>query len=327
MPNDSALALIAPYLPQDLAHATEASEGAVALPRMAARGDVELLPRHDDLEPWRVGLLAALGLAHAAQRYPEGAVTVASQRDEYEGCWLRATPLNFTAGLSDLAASRLVGAHAVSAGERAELGETLGAHLRSSGFELEVVGGEWVVRAPGALNATTKHPEIALRDLESAMPSGPDARALRRLMAELQMLLHEHPVNQRRARAGAPEVNAIWLHGLGSTSQTQDGDLPEAFGSEPYVRGLYKLHGRSVDAPLQTAEELLARKLRRALIVVDSTTLGALEAHWLVPLLRAVRAGRVACLELILERWRIRFDRRASWKLWRRGLPLAQWPT
>ena len=79
----------------------------------------------------------------------------------------------------------------------------------------------------------TRHPELAVLNLEGAMPTGPDARALRRLMAELQMLLHEHPVNQRRARAGAPEVNAIWLHGLGSVAHVQNVELPQAFGDEP----------------------------------------------------------------------------------------------
>jgi hypothetical protein len=166
-----------------------------------------------------------------------------------------------------------------------------------------------------------------MRDLESAMPTGPDARALRRLMAELQMLLHEHPVTQRRARAGVPEVNAIWLHGLGSAPQTQRSDLPAAFGTDCYVRGLYKLHGQAVQAPLQSADELLARKLPRALIVADAPTLGALEIRWLLPLVRAVRAGQVAGLELILDRWRIRLDRSASLKFWRRRLPLAEWPT
>jgi hypothetical protein len=327
MPNDSALALIAPYVAQDLARAESQGEAPPALTRMAGRGELQLLPRYEDLEPWRVGLLTALGLAHAAERYPEGAVTAAASRDERDGCWLKATPLNFAAGLSDLAASTLPSAHAVSDEERMQLGEALGTHLRSAGFHLDVVGGQWVVRAPEVLNAMTRHPELAVLNLEGAMPTGPDARALRRLMAELQMLLHEHPVNQRRARAGAPEVNAIWLHGLGSVAHVQSVELPQAFGEEPYLRGLYKLHGRPVQAPLHSAGELLARIPGRALVVVDAPTLRVLETRWLDPLVRALRAGRIASLEVILARWRIRLDRLASFKFWRRPLPLREWPT
>jgi hypothetical protein len=328
MPNDSAVALIAPYVAQDLARAKEQSEEPPALTRMAGRGEVQLLPRHEDLEPWRVGLLAKLGLAHAPERYPEGAVTAAACRDEREGSWLRATPLNFAAGLSDLSASTLSGAHAVSDEERVQLAATLDAHLRSAGFQLDAAGGQWLVRAPEVLNAVTRHPDLAVRDLASAMPTGPDAGALRRLMAELQMVLHEHPVNQRRARAGAPEVNAIWLHGLGSVAPRDGGEPPpEAFGDEPYLRGLYKLHNRPLQAPLQSADELLVRKFKRVLVVVDATTLQALERRWLDRLMAAVRAGRIASLDLILDRWLIRLDRAASLKFWRRALPLARWPT
>ena len=38
---------------------------------------------------------------------------------------------------------------------------------------------------------------------------------MRRLMTELQMLLHEHPVNEARAARGVPTVNAVWLWGGG----------------------------------------------------------------------------------------------------------------
>lgn len=327
MPNDSAVALIAPYLAHDLARAQSQGEAPPALTRMAGRGELQLLPGLEDLEAWRVGLLSMLGLENAATRFPEGAVTAAADLGVREGCWLKATPLNFAAGMSNLAASALAGAHAVSAEERLQLGETLAAHLHSAGFQLEETGGQWVVRAPETLNAVTRRPELAMRDLDSAMPTGMDAPVLRRLMAELQMLLHEHAVNQRRARRGAPAVNAIWLHGIGGVTRARRGELPQAFGDEPYLRGLYKLHDRPVQAPLGDAAELLARKTDRALVVVDAPTLAILETRWLDPLVRAMRRGRIASLDLILARWRIRLDRLASWKLWRRPLPLAAWPT
>lgn len=39
---------------------------------------------------------------------------------------------------------------------------------------------------------------------------------LQRLLGELQMLLHEHPVNQAREAAGLWPVNAIWIDGAGT---------------------------------------------------------------------------------------------------------------
>ena len=42
------------------------------------------------------------------------------------------------------------------------------------------------------------------------------ARLMRRLQNEAQMVLHEHPVNQRRAEAGALTVNSLWLDHAGA---------------------------------------------------------------------------------------------------------------
>jgi hypothetical protein len=39
---------------------------------------------------------------------------------------------------------------------------------------------------------------------------------LRRLLSEVQMLLHAHPLNGAREEAGAPVVNAFWLSGCGA---------------------------------------------------------------------------------------------------------------
>jgi hypothetical protein len=39
---------------------------------------------------------------------------------------------------------------------------------------------------------------------------------LRRLQAELQMLLRDHPVNQQREREGRSPVNALWIDGAGT---------------------------------------------------------------------------------------------------------------
>lgn len=46
------------------------------------------------------------------------------------------------------------------------------------------------------------------------------ARPVRRLQAEVQMLLHDHPVNAARQSAGLPPVNSVWLSGTGASCQT-----------------------------------------------------------------------------------------------------------
>lgn len=46
-------------------------------------------------------------------------------------------------------------------------------------------------------------------------PGAPQARLLRRLLNEAQMLLHEHPLNNTREAQGLPVLNALWLSGCG----------------------------------------------------------------------------------------------------------------
>ncbi|OYU27986.1 MAG: hypothetical protein CFE41_08425 [Burkholderiales bacterium PBB2] len=51
----------------------------------------------------------------------------------------------------------------------------------------------------------------------------PEARLLRRLQNEIQMLLHEHPLNQAREQRGVLAVNSVWISGCG---RAEGGELP-----------------------------------------------------------------------------------------------------
>lgn len=47
------------------------------------------------------------------------------------------------------------------------------------------------------------------------MPRSAQARTLRRLQQEMQMLLYTHPLNDARERAGRPTINSFWVSGAG----------------------------------------------------------------------------------------------------------------
>jgi hypothetical protein len=61
---------------------------------------------------------------------------------------------------------------------------------------------------------------------------GADARArlVRRLQNEVQMLLHEHPLNQAREARGEWPVNSVWLSGCGRLP-----DTPEALAADVHI--------------------------------------------------------------------------------------------
>lgn len=304
------------------------------LARLAGRGSVrQEWDRRDPnaaLRPWQRGLLAALELP--AAQFPSAPVSAIGNSDALaEGFWLHAEPVHFVAGLDRLSFLALNGEAGVSEVERSALEPVLAEHLGASGFALHSGDGEWLVRSERVLAVQTACPEAAAgNELERVMPHGPDAGDVRRLMTELQMLLHDHPVNEARARRGLPAINAVWLWGGGvavsAPAETQA--LPVAFGEASYLRGIYQLHGRSVRSLPQDCGALLTNLVQagRAVAVVDLADVDSLEEQWLRPLARALAAGDIHRLDLVLDDLHCDVSRSALRRFWRRALPLSQWP-
>ena len=203
----------------------------------------------------------------------------------------------------------------------------MAAHLRAVGMQLVPTSrGDWLVHVERELDVQTAPPEIAAASpLEQAMPKGRDAPALRRLMTELQMLLHENPVNVERARRGLPEINAVWFHGAGEIRDLQRYALPQAFGDDLYLRGIYRLNDGDVTAAPLDAQAMLARLRSRAVAVVAADDVDALEAAWIGPLSCALTAGAIARLEIVIDRCVVTVARHALLKFWRGPRLPAEW--
>jgi len=380
MSQSSWLTVIVPGIGAQLAQAAQAqSTRWPQLARLAGRGSVrQEWDRRDPnaaLRPWQRGLLAALELP--AAQFPSAPVSAIGNSDALaQGFWLHAEPVHFVAGLDRLTFLALNGEARVSDAERSALGSVFAEHLGASGFALHSDGGEWLVRSERVLAVQTACPEAAAgNELERVMPHGPDAGAVRRLMTELQMLLHDHPVNEARARRGLPAINAVWLWGGGvavsaaqaptlpaaetsAASSPAEGTLatlsaavetlaaplsasevlaaapaatqalPVAFGAASYLRGIYQLHGRSVRSLPQDCGALLTNLARagRAVAVVNVSDVDSLEEQWVTPLARALAAGDIHRLDLVLDDLHCDVSRSALRRFWRRALPLSQWP-
>lgn len=325
-----ALTLIAPEITPALRQAI-AERGArwPQLARLGGRGSVRALPPpHAGLRTWQVALLDALGVPDH-ERYPSAAVTRSGDAGEpARGFWLHLQPMHFVAGLDRLTAVVLHGASDVTRAELVELEPTIGAHLRTAGMHLVTTAhDDWLVHSDHALDVQTATPDSAAASpLEQAMPQGRDSPALRRLMTELQMLLHEHPVNVARSRRGVPEINAVWFHGGGELRELQCHSLPQAFGDDLYLRGIYRLHEPEMTVPPPAdAQMILARLQSRAVAVVAADDVDVLEAAWIAPLTRALTTGAIARLDLVLDCWRITVARHALLKFWRSSRPPAEW--
>jgi hypothetical protein len=119
------------------------------------------------------------------------------------------------------------------------------------------------------------------RNVERWLPRQPQARLMRRLQNEVQMLLHRLPLNEAREAAGALPVNSFWLSGCGTA-------LPE--------RG----HDTRLD------QRLRAPALRNDW-AAWLTAWRALDAEAIAPLLAAAARGEPARLTLCGERGSVEF--------------------
>lgn len=322
------LSIVVPGLNPSHRGDEEGAAPAPRLARLAGRGSVA--GRHVDAgqDALHAAVLDALQLRDAAGKFPSAAVIrTAITGERASGFWLRAQPIHFAAGLDRLTTVPLRGAARMSAAERATLSPLLVDHLQSTSFQLhEGAAGEWLLRSEAPLQVQTVTPEYAAANpYAEILPRGRDAGMLRRLMTELQMLLHEHPVNTQREARGLPVLNAIWVHGEGMLSDMKASSLPTACGDDVYLRGIYRLHDQPVKQPPVDARALLEQVTGPTVAIVEAPDLDEFEAKWLAPLSRALLGGTIAQLTVQFNEWRVDTRRAEMFKFWRRDLRPVHW--
>jgi hypothetical protein len=166
-------------------------------------------------------------------------------------------------------------------------------------------------------------------DWNAVLPQGRDAGKMRRLMTELQMLLHEHPVNQRRLARGIPVANAVWFWGNGDLTTPSSSPQPQpavCIGHNDFFRGVSRLHdwAHSDEISPQMLTERCAANAH-VVGVVELDSLVVLESQWLTPLVKALNQGRFDRLQIILDEWELDIDRWRLKAFWRKDVPLNDW--
>jgi hypothetical protein len=211
--------------------------------------------------------------------------------------------------------------------------------FRGSGFDLHpLVGGELLLSGAAiTAPATTTEPAlIPLIRVAEALPAGEGAPVLRRLGAEIEMWLHGHPVNEARARGGALPVATLWVWGGGAPALSPPAasrEIPDAaFGSDAYVRGLWRLAGGEArPMPVDWAAMIGEPRAQRALGVVEVAELLHANASWglaeavaeidrrlISPALAALHRGELHRLVLLANDRVLTLRALDRWRLWRR---------
>ena len=76
-------------------------------------------------------------------------------------------------------------------------------------------------------------------DVAESLPQHPEARFWRRILNEIQVALHNCPVNIRRRQNGRQEINSVWFWGGGFIPDAAPHDLFDTvYSNHPVSRGL-----------------------------------------------------------------------------------------
>jgi len=167
---------------------------------------------------WREWLLEPVGGADLLARWPAGpALALVNELTAPgPGSWCVAQPVHFAAGLDHLRLAPLAQA-ALTDEDASTLGALVSSHFSTGELTVAAfVQGAWLLRFDRSIDCSTQPPDTVVgRNVHDFMPAGRDGARVRSLMNEIQMLLHEHPVNQRREQARLLPVNGWWIWGFG----------------------------------------------------------------------------------------------------------------
>ncbi len=180
-------------------------------------GDDSLSPLHERVHAKALGLQGADGLLPWAALDARQLGLARASGETEDTCWAWITPCHWHINADHVAMDHpdtlALDAHEIDA-----LRAAMQPYFAEDGITLYALNhSTWLARGE------------VLRDLPTAslvracgarvdqwMPRAPQARSLRRLQNEMQMLLYRHPVNDARAARRQLTVNSFWISGTGA---------------------------------------------------------------------------------------------------------------
>lgn len=257
------------------------------------------------LDPWQHSVLCTLPESLRPHGIAAGALCWRGEGGNWRpGTWMQLELLHLAAGMDNLS---VVLPASLDATDVKQLMASLQPIFSLLGFELQCSpAGHWYIWCERQLELLTYsvHSGFATR-MYDILPSGPDGPELRRLMTEIQMLLHQQPLNTQREQQGLPTLNALWFSGAGTLELVTATTTQRIFSNDAYVQGLCD-HLQVSCWPLPAnALGLLSGYDEDVVAVTANSSLPNLEQEWLAPIIRALAMGSIGQVDLHLDQWRI----------------------
>jgi len=180
--------------------------------------------------------------------------------------------------------------------------------LRTSSHHYYLTG-----MSAAALDTWPAH-AVANGKIANYLPRQAEAGDWRRLMTEVQMLFHDHPVNTARANAHQLPINGMWFWGGAQPLNPLPKDNIELISADAYTNGFAKTMGITPTNPGDVDWANLESQATEELIIVELTVYEAwlrgdhaalrqakqdLHDQWITPAQNAVASG--LCNEFVLD--------------------------
>jgi len=289
--------------------ATDAMDRIAPLARIASYGRLEVVGDADAAVAQLLGVTGGMA--------PFAALGAGLQaRGAYV---LRADPVTLVAGRDDVMLAGRV--DDLESDEAASLVDTLNRHFAEDAIAFHAPRTDaWFVTARERVPVDTD----ALRPNEAIgthLPRGAHGATWRRWLSEMQMLLHEHPVNRRREEDGRAQVTGIWMSAGGtlpSTSTTRRMAIHAAASRAGDVAtGIARAAGVPVTLP-PVGFDALPRGADAMVVLANVGDAQAIGHTWLSPALSALERGILEHLAVVAINGDARRYESARPSWWRR---------
>jgi hypothetical protein len=271
--------------------------------------------------PWQANFEEYIGLVESSGLHLPMARLMCNEHSEAGGI-VCADPIHLQA---DRDTAKLLPAEmlALSKEEADELLKDINAFLVADNMVLSRREGcGWYLSGMDASQLESFPPSfLANRNASAYLPGGENSGQWRRLMTELQMLLHAHPVNGQRERLGKMPVNSLWFWGGAPLYSSLDGAVESLGYTGTEIGTVYAddEFTRAACADLQMSCRSLAEfdpLLCEESLVVDTRIANAIfarnepEMHrvieqidqqWLEPLSTRINQGEIQQLLMVNE--------------------------
>ncbi len=191
------------------------------------------------------------------------------------------------------------------------------------------LGGYGYIRSQQPM-VTASVPAIVLdrQNPDESLPPADTAADTLRLISEIEMALHEQPVNSERQSRGQPPVNSLWIWGGGYAPEQSSVRVPTLYADDPLFRGYWHSVSGTVMAWPGTIASCLDAGEGGFVAAVPANARDSVVLHSDLSALRdALRSGRLRQAVLVTaDGIRATLRRSDCLRVWRRTSTLLERP-